>query len=108
MGAKLKASMCLLVAAMAVVAGVASLFSWAQLTVTNDQRLLSADDERRERMIARACGQRGKLWREPSSGTYACIYTNPDGETLVQALPDAPYLDAWEPALGARLVAARR
>ncbi|CAB3716363.1 Uncharacterised protein [Achromobacter insolitus] len=80
----------------------------ARLTITNDQRLLAADDERRERMIARACTPRGKLWREPSTGTYACIYTNPDGEAIVQAIPDAPYLDAWEPAGGNQLVAARR
>ncbi|WP_238892039.1 hypothetical protein [Achromobacter insuavis] len=108
MGAKFKASMCLLLAAMGVVTGVAALFSWAQLTTTNDQRLLAADDARRERMIARACAPRGKLWREPSTGEYACIYTNPDGEALVRALPDVPYLDAWEPAPGAQLVAARR
>lgn len=108
MGTKLKASMYLTLAAVAVVASIATLFSWAQIIVTKDQRLLTADDERRERMIARACGSSGKLWREPGSGSYACIYTNPDGQALVQAVPDAPYLDAWDPTSGSQLVAARR
>ncbi|MNU43054.1 hypothetical protein D3C71_318300 [compost metagenome] len=107
MGTKIKASICLSLAAAAVVTAVASLFSWAQIIVTNDDRMLKADDERRERMIARACEPRGKLFREPSSGSYACVFTNPDGESLVQAVPDAPYLDAWEPPPGSTYVARR-
>lgn len=107
MGTKLKASMCLTLAALAVVASIATLFSCAQIIVTKDQRLLTADDERRERMIARACEPRGKLYREPGSGSYACVFTNPDGEALVQTLPDAPYLDAWEPPAGSKYVARR-
>ncbi|WP_286899923.1 hypothetical protein [Achromobacter sp. UBA2119] len=107
MGTKFKATVCLSAAAAAVVMAVASLFSWAQIIVTNDDRMLKADDERRERMIARACEPRGKLFREPSSGYYACVFTNPDGESLVQAVPDVPYLDAWEPPGGSKYVARR-
>lgn len=107
MGTKLKASMCLAGAAAAVTVCIAALFSWAQIIVSNDHRMLKADDERRERMIARACEPRGKLFREPGTGAYACIFTNPDGESLVQALPNAPYLDSWEPPPGGALLARR-
>ncbi|WP_312993346.1 hypothetical protein [Achromobacter animicus] len=107
MGTKTKATVCLTLAAVAVVTSIAALFSLAQITVNNDDRLFKADDDRRERMIARACEPRGKLFREPSSGSYACVYTNADGESLVRAVPDAPYLDAWEPPTGGAYVARR-
>lgn len=107
MGTKIKATAYLTLAAVAVVTTIAALFSWAQFTVNNDQQMFKADDERRERMIARACEPRGKLFREPSSGSYACVFTNPDGESLVRAIPDAPYLDAWEPPTGGAYVARR-
>lgn len=107
MGTKIKATAYLSLAAATVVAGIAALFSLAQITVNNDERLLKADDDRRERMIARACEPRGKLYREPSSGSYACVFTNPDGQSLIQDLPDAPYLDAWEPATPGAYVARR-
>ncbi|KDD49424.1 hypothetical protein L529_4968 [Bordetella bronchiseptica MBORD901] len=84
---------------------IATLFSWAQIIVTNDQRMLKVDDEHRERMIARACEPRGKLFRQQATGTYACVYTNPDGDVLVQTVPDSPYLDAWEPPPGSSLIA---
>ncbi|WP_140419926.1 MULTISPECIES: hypothetical protein [Achromobacter] len=100
MSAKLKASAILVCAGAAVVACIAALFSYAQIIVTNDQRLLKADDERRERMIARACSPHGKLFREQGTGEYACVFTNPDGASLVQDIPNAPYLDTWEPPSG--------
>lgn len=107
MGTKIKATFCLTLAAAAVVSGIAGLFSLAQITVSNDERLLKADDDRRERMIARACEPRGKLYRQPDSGSYVCIFTNPDGESLIRDLPDAPYLDAWEPPAPGAYVARR-
>lgn len=107
MSTKLKASVCLACAGAAVVACIAALFSFAQIIVTNDQRMLKADDERRERMIARACEPRGKLFREQQTGEYACVFTNPDGDSLVQNLPNAPYLEAWEPPTSGELLARR-
>ena len=104
MNHKLKACGCLSLAAISVVAAIAAVFSLAQITVANDQKLVQADDAHRERMIARACEPRGKLWREPDSGEYACIYSNPDGQALVQAIPNAPYLDVVQEHAG-RLVA---
>lgn len=104
MGTKTKASFLLSVVAASVVGLVAALFSWAQLVTTSDTRIFKADDDNRTRMIARACEPRGKLWRQPDTGDYACVFTNPNGDSLVQSLPNAPYLDAVEDA-GHTLVA---
>lgn len=80
-----------------VVALVAATFSFAQIVTTNDARVLKADDDRRHRMIARACPTKATLMQDAQTREYACVLRNSDGSTLVQAVPDAPYLDAWEP-----------
>lgn len=71
---------------------VAALFGWAQVIARNDQRLFKADDDKRTRMLARSCGTRGQLWQDPLTRQYACLYVNPNGEALVQGIPDAPLL----------------
>lgn len=95
---------CVLGALCAVMA-VAAVFMWGQVVARNDTRLMHADDQRREAMIARACGTGGRLWRNPQSGTYACVYTNADGTSLVHAVPEHPLLSdaqAFLPASPAR------
>lgn len=76
----------------ALTTGIAALFGWAQVVTRNDHRLLQADDEKRTRMLARSCGTAGQLWQDPLTRQYACLYVNPNGEALVQNIPDAPLL----------------
>lgn len=78
--------------AVATPIAVAALFGWAQAVTRNDHRLLKADDDKRTRMVARSCGTHGRLWQDPMTRQYACLYVNPDGEALMQAVPDAPLL----------------
>jgi len=70
----------------------AAIFALGQHVTYNDARLFKADDERRTRMIARACGSQGELWHEPQTDRYACVYVNPDGALLMQHVSDAPLL----------------
>lgn len=79
-------------AVLAALTAVAVLFGWAQVIARNDHRLFKADDEKRTRMLARSCGTGGRLWQDPLTRQYACLYINPNGEALVQAVPDAPLL----------------
>ncbi|MBO1012283.1 hypothetical protein IPU70_01885 [Achromobacter sp. SD115] len=85
------ASLCI-AAALATLVAVAALFGWAQVIARNDHRLFKADDEKRTRMLARSCGYRGQLWQDPLTRQFACLYVNPNGEALVQNIPDAPLL----------------
>lgn len=75
-----------------VPAATAFIFVLGQHVANNDHRLFKADDERRTRMVARACGKHGQLWQAPESGQYACIFINPDGSTLIHQISDAPIL----------------
>jgi len=70
----------------------AAIFAYGLHVAGNDARLFKAEDERRTRMIARACGSQGELWHEPQTGRYACVYVNPDGALLMQHVSDAPLL----------------
>lgn len=79
-------------AVLALLIAVAALFGWAQVVARNDQRLFKADDEKRTRMLARSCGTAGQLWQDPLTRQYACLYVNPNGEALVQNIPDAQLL----------------
>jgi hypothetical protein len=79
-------------AIIAIPATTAAVFAFGQFVANNDHRLFKADDERRTRMIARACGKHGQLWQASESGEYACIFTNPDGSTLIHQVSNAPLL----------------
>ncbi|MEQ4616518.1 MAG: hypothetical protein ABN482_00545, partial [Corticimicrobacter sp.] len=57
-----------------------------------DRQLFAAYDAERLQMVARACGKRGQLWQRPQSGEYVCAYTNPDGDTLLQPIPESTLL----------------
>ncbi|WP_447988315.1 hypothetical protein [Achromobacter spanius] len=78
--------------ALMTTAVVAALFGWAQVVARNDQRLFSADDEKRTRMLARSCGTRGQLMQDALTRQYSCLYVNADGEALLHAIADAPLL----------------
>lgn len=88
----MKRILTILAAAFAVVAVPATIFAFGQYVANNDARLFRADDERRTRMIARACGTHGELWQEPQTGRYACVYVNPDGAILMQHVSGSPLL----------------
>lgn len=79
-------------AALALTAFFALVFMWGQLVARNDEQLLRLDDARHVRMLARACGAHGQIWRSPQTGNYACVYTNAGGAVMVEAIPDKPYL----------------
>ncbi|AZW31521.1 hypothetical protein L506_2304 [Bordetella bronchiseptica GA96-01] len=79
-------------AIVAVTFFAAAVFVLGQKVAESDVRLFKADDERRTRMIARACGTHGQLWQEPQTGRYACVYVNPDGALLMQHVSDSPLL----------------
>jgi hypothetical protein len=82
----------ILLNALALAAFFAIVFAWGQHVGSTDDKLLRADDARHVRMLARACGTHGQIWRSPQTGNYACIYTNADGAVMVEAIPDKPYL----------------
>ncbi|WP_454674863.1 hypothetical protein [Achromobacter pestifer] len=88
----MKRILSILAVAIAVAAVPAAIFAFGQHVASNDARLFKADDDRRVRMIARACGSHGQLWHEPKEGRYACVYVNPDGALLMQHVSDAPLL----------------
>ncbi len=78
---------------LAFVIATIGVFIAGQAAGASDTRLFAKDDGRRLAMVARACGKTGQLMQDPSTGAYSCMWRNADGETLVQAIPDAPYLE---------------
>ena len=79
-----------------IVMGLGVMFAGAGAYATwlaaRDAKLMAMHDRIQESKLALHCGLQGSLVHDATTGGYACLYVNKDGQALLHAIPSAPLL----------------
>ena len=59
----------------------------------NDQRALAQYDKHQMELLSQNCGANGTLMQDPLGGEFSCVWTNPDGTSLIVPTPSYPFLE---------------
>jgi hypothetical protein len=83
---------CVMMFALAI-AAVPLILAAGRAVRASDDRLMAADDSAYRLRLVAHCGKRGDLMQNPRTGEFSCIWTNPDGSSIAESIPQYPLLD---------------
>lgn len=89
----MKLPISLLAALAAILAITVCLYAGSVAIARNDARIFGTYDKTQLAILARNCGNTGRLMQDPINGGFACYWENKDGSSVIAETPSYPYLN---------------